>query len=51
LFLKMCYSLPVGLSAWSLRKFVELDEARKLVEEGFEYVTDVEGNKLFRKRK
>ena len=28
-----------------------LDEARKLVEEGFEYVTDVEGNKLFRKRK
>lgn len=28
-----------------------LDEARKLVEAGFEYVTDVEGNKLFRKRK
>jgi len=28
-----------------------LDEARKLVEAGFEYVTDIEGNKLFRKRK
>jgi len=28
-----------------------LDEARKLVEAGFEYVTDVDGNKLFRKRK
>jgi len=28
-----------------------LDEARKLVEAGFEYVMDVEGNKLFRKRK
>jgi len=28
-----------------------LDEARKLVEAGFEYATGVEGNKLFRKRK
>jgi len=28
-----------------------LDEARKLVEAGFEYVTDIDGNKLFRKRK
>jgi len=28
-----------------------LDEARKLVEAGFEYVTDVGGSKLFRKRK
>jgi len=28
-----------------------LDEARKLVEAGFEYVTDVDGSKLFRKRK
>jgi hypothetical protein len=26
-------------------------EARTLVEEGFDYVTDVEGMKLFRKRK
>ena len=28
-----------------------LDEARSLVEAGFEYVTEVEGVKLFRKRK
>ena len=28
-----------------------VDEARALVETGFEYVTDVEGTKLFRKRK
>jgi len=28
-----------------------LDEARKLVEGGFEYVTDMDGHKLFRKRK
>jgi len=28
-----------------------LDEARKLVEAGFEYVTEVDGRKLFRKRK
>ena len=28
-----------------------LDEAKKLVEAGFEYVTDMEGVKLFRKPK
>jgi len=28
-----------------------LDEARKLVEAGFEYATDMDGHKLFRKRK
>lgn len=28
-----------------------LDEACKLLETGFEYVTDMEGKKLFRKRK
>jgi len=28
-----------------------LDEARKLVEVGFEYVTDIDSSKLFRKRK
>jgi len=28
-----------------------IDEARKLVEDGFDYVTDIEGTKLFRKRK
>ena len=28
-----------------------LEEACKLVEVGFEYVTDVEGKKVFRKRK
>jgi len=28
-----------------------LEDARKLVEAGFEYITDMEGLKLFRKRK
>jgi hypothetical protein len=28
-----------------------LDEACKLLEVGFEYVTDMEGKKIFRKRK
>jgi hypothetical protein len=28
-----------------------LEEAAKLIEAGFEYVTDVDGVKLFRKRK
>lgn len=28
-----------------------LEEACKLIEAGFEYVTDMEGKKLFRKRK
>jgi hypothetical protein len=28
-----------------------IDEARQLMEEGFEYVCDVDGAKLFRKRK
>ena len=28
-----------------------VDEARKLVEAGFEFVTEVEGAKIFRKRK
>jgi site-specific recombinase XerD len=28
-----------------------VEEAKKLIEQGFEYVTDLEGVKLFRKRK
>jgi hypothetical protein len=28
-----------------------IDEAKKLIEEGFEYVTEIDGVKLFRKRK
>ena len=28
-----------------------VDEASKLIEQGFDYVTDVDGVKLFRKRK
>jgi hypothetical protein len=28
-----------------------LEEAKKLLEAGFDYVTEVEGRKLFRKRK
>lgn len=28
-----------------------IDEAKQLIEHGFEYVVDIEGAKLFRKRK
>jgi hypothetical protein len=28
-----------------------LDKAKKLIESGFEYVTEIDGTKLFRKRK
>jgi predicted RNase H-like HicB family nuclease len=28
-----------------------VDEAKRLLEEGFDYVTEIEGMKLFRKRK
>lgn len=41
--------LPDDEYACTLAKTV--DEARALVEDGFDYVTDVEGCKLFRKRK
>jgi hypothetical protein len=30
---------------------MHVEEARQLVEAGFEYVTEVEGTKIFRKRK
>jgi hypothetical protein len=36
---------------FNVRVAEDLDEACKLVEVGFEYVTDMEGKKLFRKRK
>jgi len=29
----------------------EVDDAKGLVEDGFDYVTDIDGMKLFRKRK
>jgi hypothetical protein len=35
----------------SLATAKTVDEAAKLVEQGFDYVTDVDGVKLFRKRK
>lgn len=28
-----------------------IEEARRLLKEGFDYVTEIEGKKLFRKRK
>jgi hypothetical protein len=28
-----------------------IDEAKALIEQGFEYVTEIDGTKLFRKRK
>jgi len=36
---------------FTVRVAEDLDEACKLLEVGFEYVTDMEGKKLFRKRK
>ncbi len=36
---------------YTVRVAENLEEACKLVEAGFEYVTEMNGNKLFRKRK
>jgi len=36
---------------WSVKAARTVDEAAKLISVGFEYVTEVEGFKLFRKRK
>jgi len=36
---------------FTVRVAQTLDEACKLVEAGFSYVTDMDGNKIFRKRK
>lgn len=36
---------------WVYKVASSLEEAVELVEVGFEYVTEVEGKKLFRKRK
>jgi hypothetical protein len=36
---------------YTVRVAATIEEACKLLEVGFEYVTDIEGKKLFRKRK
>jgi len=36
---------------WSGKGAKDVDEAKELVKTGFDYVTDIEGMKLFRKRK
>jgi integrase/recombinase XerD len=36
---------------WTCRTASNLKEAQELIESGFEYITDMEGHKLFRKRK
>ncbi|MCJ7635346.1 site-specific integrase, partial [Candidatus Bathyarchaeota archaeon] len=36
---------------WTCRVARTIDEATKLVESGFEFVTDMDGTKIFRKRK
>jgi hypothetical protein len=36
---------------WTCKVAKTVDEAKTLVESGFDYVTDMEGHKLFRKRK
>jgi len=49
----MRYTQPINFESEEYNSAVAkpLDEARKLVEAGFEYVTDMDGCKLFRKRK
>jgi len=36
---------------WNVRAVKTVEEASELVKVGFEYVTEIEGFKLFRKRK
>jgi len=36
---------------FTVRVVDNMEEARRLVEVGFEYVTDMDGQKIFRKRK
>jgi hypothetical protein len=46
------HSKPKYAKVWFHVKVAQsLDEACKLLEVGFEYVTDMNGTKLFRKRK
>ena len=40
-----------GNDEFTVRTAKTVEEAKKLLEVGFEYVTEVEGVKLFRKRK
>jgi hypothetical protein len=36
---------------WTCKTAKNLNEATSLIEAGFEYITEIDGNKLFRKRK
>ena len=49
----MLYTQLIDFSEheYSCKVAENVDEAKKLVEAGFEFVTDFEGYKLFRKRK
>jgi len=49
----LIYTHLVGDKAdeWTCKVATIVDEARQLIEQGFEYVTDIEGMRLFRKRK
>ena len=40
-----------GEEEYTCRVAKTLDEAAQLIEQGFEYVTEMEGTKIFRKRK
>jgi len=40
-----------GEDEWTVRVAKTLEEATKLLEAGFEYVTEMDGFKIFRKRK
>ena len=43
--------LSTGEEEWTHGAAKTLDEAFKLIDAGFEYVTEMDGTKLFRKRK
>jgi len=49
----LVYTHLVGYGAdeWVCKVAATVDEAKLLIEQGFEFVTDIEGMKLFRKRK
>jgi integrase len=43
--------LNLGETEWNCTGATTKEEAMKLIEAGFEYVTEIEGTKLFKKRK
>jgi hypothetical protein len=49
--MKYTQLISFGNDEYNCKVAKTVDEATKLIEAGFEYVTEIEGYKLFRKRK